>query len=600
MGRKRKVIDSANPTPAELQAIRKALKRKEAVAEGPAVNVPEIVSKLSILFETSWEVCNKVGGIYTVLSTKAKVLHEQFDDRLVFIGPDVWSKENPSPYFKERKLLFRSAGTRMQLPWGIKIRTGKWDIPGSPLVILVNPGETYRHIQDVYAEMWENYGVDSLHSYGDYEEGCCFAVAAAIVQRALVDYLAIDRTRVISHFNEWTTGMGLLYTKLHSSEFATIFTTHATSIGRSICGNGKPLYDFFEGYFGDQMAKELNMESKHSLEKIAAHQADCFTTVSEITARECEQLLDIRPQVVTPNGFEPHFVPKTIKYNRNRVNGRERLLKIANAITGKNYDDNTLLIATAGRHEYRNKGLDLFIDAMDRLERMLPTDDKALAFVLVPGWVKSPDYKLQDIVENGASVRPELEYVTHLLNNTDSDEIVQRIGAIRNSRFFRQLDIIYIPSYLDGNDGIVNISYYDLLAAFDVTIFPSYYEPWGYTPLESMAFGVPTITTDKSGFGMWALQNGKNGLMKYGVEVVKRSDSNYSEACKLIAEAVLDFDLSSDAERIYAHNQAFVLSNKADWQFFIKYYDQAFQLALESAKKRIKENGDLLYTHKTF
>ena len=320
---------------------------------------PSVANQIDLLFETSWEVCNKVGGIYAVLSTKARTLGEQFGDKLIFIGPDLWNEDNPSPYFKERKTLLKQAQQKLQLPWGISIRVGRWDIPGAPQVVLVNRGDTARHLSEIYGEMWRDYGVDSLHSYGDYEESCAFAVASAIVIQALTQHLKVNPSRVVAHFDEWTTGMGLLYLKNREPRVSTIFTTHATSIGRSICGNGKPLYDYFHQYNGDQMAVELNMQSKHSLEKAAAHNADCFTTVSEVTARECEQLLQIRPQVVTPNGFEPDFVPKTVKYNRLRKDGRDKLLTVAKAVTGHQYGPDTFIIATSGRHEYRNKGLDM-------------------------------------------------------------------------------------------------------------------------------------------------------------------------------------------------------------------------------------------------
>ena len=201
----------------------------------------DISQKIDLLTETSWEVCNKVGGIYAVLSTKAHVLNEQFGDKLTFIGPDIWTADNPSPYFKERKSLFKSAAARLELPWGITIRTGRWSVPGSPQVILVNPGDTQSHLPEIYGQMWNAFGVDSLHSYGDYDSSCAFSVASAIVIMKLAEYLKIEPSRVMAHFDEWTTGMGLLYIKAHSPRTATVFTTHATCIGRSICGNGKPL-----------------------------------------------------------------------------------------------------------------------------------------------------------------------------------------------------------------------------------------------------------------------------------------------------------------------------------------------------------------------
>lgn len=548
--------------------------------------MPSVANQIDLLFETSWEVCNKVGGIYAVLSTKARTLGEQFGDKLIFIGPDLWNEENPSPYFKERKTLLKQAQQKLQLPWGISIRVGRWDIPGAPQVVLVNWGETARHLSEIYGEMWRDYGVDSLHSYGDYEESCAFAVASAIVIQALTQHLKANPSRVVAHFDEWTTGMGLLYLKNREPRISTIFTTHATSIGRSICGNGKPLYDYFHQYNGDQMAAELNMQSKHSLEKAAAHNADCFTTVSEVTARECEQLLQIRPQVVTPNGFEPDFVPKTVKYNRLRKDGRDKLLTVAKAVTGHQYGPDTFIIATSGRHEYRNKGLDLYLDVLAALEQELPADQEALAFILVPGWVKEPS---GDVVTNlyfDGAVKTQPDYLTHRLNNEGEDEVCRRIEQLQGEGKLKKLRVIYVPSYLDGHDGVVDITYYDLLPALDLTMFPSYYEPWGYTPLESVAFGVPTITDDKAGFGQWVLDNFQNGLMKSGVYVVDRTDSNYAQAAALIRMAAQEYITEDVSLRLKARNLAFLTAAKADWKFFILNYDKAFEIALSRNVRR--------------
>ncbi|MDE7401963.1 MAG: glycogen/starch synthase [Muribaculaceae bacterium] len=551
---------------------------RSKVATEPTAN-NEIANKIDLLFETSWEVCNKVGGIYAVLSTKARVLNEQFGEKLAFIGPDLWTAENPSPYFKERKSTFKSAAAKLELPWGIKIRTGRWNIPGSPQVILVNVGDTASHLPEVYAKMWELYGVDSLHAYGDYDEGCTFAIASAIVIKALTEYLKADPARVIAHFDEWTTGMGLLYTKYSMPKAATIFTTHATCIGRSICGNGKPLYDQFTHYDGDQMARELNMESKHSLEKAAAHQADCFTTVSEVTAAECSQLLRRPVDVVTPNGFEPDFVPKTMRYNRLRKDGRTHLLEIARALTGQEFPESTFMIATSGRHEYRNKGLDMFLDAIAEIDRRLPEDHAALAFILVPGWVNRPSESLLTSLGDGSrNYGP--DYLTHRLNNEDSDEVCCRIRQLQHEGAFRHTRVIYVPCYLDGGDGIVNISYYDLLPAFDLTLFPSYYEPWGYTPLESVAFGVPTVTDNKAGFGQWVLDNFENGIGRCGVKVVERSDSGYEHTRSEIAQATLDYEDSDASSRLHARNMAFLTAVKTDWKYFIEHYNRAFDIAL--------------------
>lgn len=225
---------------------------------------------LDLLIETSWEVCNKIGGIYTVLSTKADTLHELYKDKVIFIGPDVWSEQNPSPYFIENPSVLKGWASTVSLPHGIKVRTGRWDVPGKPIVILVKFDTMYALNDTLFGEMWQRFGVDSLHAYGDYGEACAFSHAAGIVIESLCSYYKVgprSHKNVIAHFDEWTTGMGLLYVKWKLPQVATVFTTHATSIGRSICGNGKPLYGQLQNYNGDQMARELNMEAKHSLEK---------------------------------------------------------------------------------------------------------------------------------------------------------------------------------------------------------------------------------------------------------------------------------------------------------------------------------------------
>ncbi|MDE6636691.1 MAG: glycosyltransferase, partial [Muribaculaceae bacterium] len=537
---------------------------------------------------------------YTVLSTKARVLKEQFGDNLIFIGPDVWTEETPSPYFKESKTLLKSAN-KLALPYGISLRTGRWNIPGSPVVVLIKFEGIYPELNDIYGEMWRMFGVDSLHCYGDYPEGCAFGVAAAITMQALANHLGAKDSDVLAHFNEWTTGMGLLWLRKIMPKAASLFTTHATSIGRSICGNGKNLYEYFTGYNGDQMARELNMEAKHSVEKAAAINADCFTAVSSLTADECAQLLDKRPQVVTPNGFEPDFIPSKRQYTLLRNAGRKRLLDIAEKMTGKKWSDDTLIIATSGRNEYRNKGLDVFLDSMAELSRTGAGSRRdILALVLVPAWVKEPNGELLiDLYQNGdLKVTP--DFLTHRLNNEDSDQACCRIGQLQWEGQLAgngQVKTIFVPCYLDGSDGIVNISYYDILPALDITVFASYYEPWGYTPLESIAFGVPTVTTDKSGFGQWVesdvagekTESPLESLKKTGVVVALRNDNSYWDTVKTIANAIELFSGSDKMTVEACSKAASATAALADWKLFISKYDEAFHIAEQNRNKRIKE-----------
>lgn len=544
------------------------------------------IEKIDLLAETSWEVCNKIGGIYTVLSTKARVLHEAYGDKLVFIGPDVWPENNPSPYFKEDKKLLKGF-CKINIPdFEIKVKTGRWKIPGSPQVILVKFDGVFSSLNEIFGKMWENFGVNSMHEYGDYREGCAFAVASAVVIKKLSDHLGLNPKGVTAHFNEWTTGMGLLYLRLLMPGAASLFTTHATSIGRSICGNGKDLYQYFEGYNGDQMSNELNMEAKHSLEKTAAKNADCFTAVSELTAKEATQLLDVTPQVVTPNGFEPNFVPGDKKYKDLRKAGRKKILGIAEKLKNKKFSEDCLIVATSGRNEYRNKGLDLFLDSLSEAEK-IGNKKEIIALILVPAWVSHPSPSMTTEVENHTG-NP--DYMTHFLFNQDSDSIALRIkGLEENHNLGENINVIYIPCYLDGSDGVVNISYYDLLPAIDLTIFASYYEPWGYTPLESIAFGIPTITTDKSGFGQWVLSKRINSVYESGVRVIPRSDTNYHDAAHEIGRQINQYYNSEKSARKDARDAAVATAELADWKYFIYYYYEAFIVASDRRDKRLKE-----------
>lgn len=547
---------------------------------------------VDLLFETSWEVCNKIGGIYTVLSTKANTLHKLYKDKVVFVGPDVWSENNPSPYFEETKTPLDSWKKTALLPDGVSVRTGRWNVPGRPMVVLVKFDSMYSLNDTLFGEMWKIYGVDSLHAYGDYGEACAFSHAAAAVICSIVEYYGNKKKNIIAHFDEWTTGMGLLLVKNRCPQVATIFTTHATSIGRSICGNQKPLYDYLKGYNGDQMSRELNMEAKHSLEKTAARQADCFTTVSKITAIECEQLLERRPDVVTPNGFESGFVPAKIKMNAARKAARMALLNTANALTGIKFDeDNTFVVVTSGRCEYRNKGLDMFLDSINKVRSMGPSK-RIIAYVMVPAWVKEPRQDLEERIASGNQADNALNepVLTHWLNNHDSDAV---LGSIHRLGFNNHPDdkvtVIYVPCYLNAADGIFNQTYYQILAGVDATVFPSYYEPWGYTPLESVAFGVPTVTTTLSGFGQWILSDVTNGFDNSGVEVVTRTDHGYEESVDNIAKSLMTLVNADNKKLTKISNAARATAGKAAWTYFIDYYVEAFDKAFESRDLRTKK-----------
>lgn len=546
---------------------------------------------LDFIFETSWEVCNKVGGIYTVLSTRAKTLQEIMRDRIVFIGPDCFNGEE-NPYFFEDKALFND-WLAVAKHDGLSLKIGRWNTPGTPIAFLVDFKASYADKNKFYGELWERYGVDSLHAYGDYDDSAMFSYATAKVVESFFRFYLCNCTNVIFHANEWQTGFAALALQHDVPEIATIFTTHATGIGRSIAGNNKPLYDYLQAYNGDQMADELNMQSKHSIEKQTAHYVDCFTTVSDITAVECKELLDKPVDAVLPNGFEDDFVPKAALFTKKRNAARKRLLRIAEALTGSKLDDNTLIVSTSGRYEFRNKGIDVFIEAINKLRHDEELQRDVVAFIEVPGWVARPRTDLQERLATNKTYDTALflPLVTHELHNMDADCVLNmaRHLGIANAPTDK-VKLIFIPCYLNGDDGIVNMSYYDVVLGNDLCVYPSYYEPWGYTPLESIAFKVPCITTDLAGFGLWANQlKGKFCEITDGVKVIHRTDNNYFEVADSIKQTIKEYAAmdKKTVEKCRANAQK--LSKKALWREFIQAYKTAYGIAIKNRDVRLRE-----------
>ena len=545
-------------------------------------NLPDVV------FETSWEVCNKVGGIYTVLSSRAKTLKERFGDHLVFIGPDIWTgKENP--LFHEDPKLHEK--WRMDaLREGFAVRIGRWAVPGQPVAVLVDFRGFFAQKDSIYAQAWENFGVDSLHAYGDYDESSMFSYAAGKFAEIIVKKY-FEKKKVIYQAHEWMSGLGMLFLKQQCPTVKTIFTTHATSIGRSISGNNKLLYEYFHGYDGDQMAAELNMEAKHSIEKQSALRADCFTTVSHFTDRECRQLLGKAADVVLPNGFELDFVPKATEFSRQRRDARRRILQTASALTGEALPEDTLIISTSGRNDFRCKGFDVYLEAMKQLrDRLRGSDRRVVSLIEVPCWLLGPRKDVQErlqAIEAGKLQLPaaplDTPMISHDLYNLNEDRI---LCLIKQLGLFNSQDdavkVILVPCYLDGNDGIFNLHYYEMLTANDLTIYPSYYEPWGYTPLESVAFKTPCITTDLSGFGQWVNEVlGREGTIADGVAVLRRDDRNYYECAAAICDNIESVMNASHTEMDNMRRSASKFATKAQWKNFIKYYYEAYDFALQ-------------------
>ena len=543
------------------------------------------IIKPDYLFEVSWEVCNKVGGIYTVIATKSLYLSSEFKRNHIMVGPDVWMDTESNPDFIEDPLLYRA--WRIQAASeGLRVRVGRWNVPGKPTAILVDFKQFLTNQNAILTDFWKNFGVDSLTGNWDYRESALFGYAAGRVIESFYRFNLESSDKVVAQFHEWMTGAGLLYLKSTNAPIATVFTTHATVIGRCIAGNNLPLYDNMNQYDADQMARRFNVIARHSLEKKSAQYSDIFTTVSEITAKECQQFLGREVDVVTPNGFEPSFTPATDQeYSQGRAQARNKLLTVASAMCGEDIPEDAVLVGIGGRYEWKNKGIDVFIDALDKLNRSDYSGKSIHAFIMVPSGHNGPDKQLLAKLSGNPS-----DYVTrtsHYLMNPEYDPALRRLNDVGlNNATGDKVKVYFIPSYLNGNDGIFDMSYYDLMAGLDLTLFPSYYEPWGYTPLESLAFRIPTLTTSLAGFGMWVRSHYKGEHP--GITVLERTDSNYFEVVEGVKERIEEIaGLSADDKLMYMNN-AREVSDIALWENNIIYYKEAYSKSLE---KIISLNG---------
>ena len=535
------------------------------------------------LFEVSWEVCNKVGGIHTVIATKALTMTEKLGDKYILLGPDVF-RESVNPEFEEDPNLMKMWRQTLYND-GIRVRIGRWKVKGSPIAVLVDFQSMLPQKDEILKSLWETYRVDSISGQWDYIEPVLFGYAAGKVIESYVDNFCTSTDKVVAHFHEWMTSSGGLYLRKHSPYVASCFTTHATVMGRCLAGNGFPLYGDLERFNADDKARQFNVVAKHSLEKIAAAYHDAFLTVSDITARECKYLLGREVDMVTPNGFEDDFVWKDKEFDSKRKEARKLMIEVAEACLGTKFEKEPLIVGTSGRYEFKNKGIDLFVESLKKVAENDELKRDVLAYITVPAGNNGPRKDLQahladksNAIDGGV-----FKYTTHYLADQNWDPVVRAMNGSVLLSENPKVKVIFVPSYLNGNDGIFNKHYYELLVGMDATVFASYYEPWGYTPLESVAFGIPTITTDLSGFGQWVSKKTEN--ITTGVGIVHRTDENYHEVAENIAEMVLQFAEKSDAEVEKIRAKASKTAQKALWKNFIKYYEKAFTIALKNNKQ---------------
>jgi phosphorylase/glycogen(starch) synthase len=501
----------------------------------------------------------------------------RYGEHYIFIGPDIWREDHDNPDFIEDNTLY--------LGWkehafasGLSFKTGRWNIPGTPQAIIIDFTPLIARKDEIFSKAWEDYRLDSISGGWDYIEASLFGYAAGMLIKSFTEYYRFKQ--VIAQFHEWMTGMGILYIEKECPYIGTVFTTHATTVGRSIAGNGLPLYEKLSEYAGDEMAGRLNVVAKHSLEKLASINSDQFTTVSEITAIECVQLLGRRPDIITPNGFNPDLVPDTGSLKKERVVARQAIRKIAEAVFGYELSEDFLAVGTSGRYEFRNKGIDVFIKSLARLNAEEDLKKEIIALILVPANNYGPRRSVSQRLNGEQIDISGSRYLTHNLHDADSDPIIRMLNESGlNNEKANKVKVIFIPCYLNGQDGIVNLTYYQILPGLDYTVFPSYYEPWGYTPLESIAFGVPTLTTDQAGFGIW-MSAFKTDMPDLPVAVAPRNNVPDATLITWISEAILKFSQLPASERDKIFDLAITQSKRALWENLVEFYNLAYSYAL--------------------
>lgn len=533
------------------------------------------------LFEVSWEVCNKVGGIYAVVSSKALEAVEHYGENYYLLGPDLGDnaefEETDEPCWKALRDITAQRN--------LACRFGRWAIPGRPKVILVDFRDRYNQGQLLF-ELWNRYGVDSISGGWDYVEPVMFSTACGEVIEAACQTLADPADGpVLAHFHEWMCGGGLLALKQRAPFVGTIFTTHATMLGRSMAGSGFDIYKQMAQINPKHEAGAYNITAKCSMETASAREADCFTTVSRITADEATVFLGRSPDVVTPNGLDMRVIPDYTEDRSVPEGCRARVLDAAEKLLRRELAPDTRLFVISGRYEYHNKGIDVFLEALAGVnEALRQSQTNVLALFAVMGGHSgvNPD------AVSGDPSRPSDQgpywISSHHVYNQPQDPILnacQRLGL--DNRPENHVQVVFVPALLDGRDGFLNMKYEEVLAACDLGVFPSWYEPWGYTPQESAAHCVPTVTTDLSGFGLWAREVQGH---ESGVTVLPRRQTSYDDTVAALRGVLLGYASLEPGQLAQRRVAVRSLSGACSWEHFYPYYVQAYDQALDKAVAR--------------
>lgn len=544
------------------------------------------------LFEVSWEICNMVGGIHTVVSTKVTQMKEFYSDNYIVVGPDTSRTNSLNGIFREEawnpELLRTLQGLK------ISCRMGRWLVPGEPKCLLLQFDTLYESKNQILAEYWERFGLNSISGGPDYLEPLMFGHAAGIViEKIFTEYLLPKGIETVVHCHEWLSSGALLYLKERTPEIGTVFTTHATVLGRTLSSHH---IDFRQqsrdGIQPEYLAQQYGVSAKHSLENISTKVADVFTTVSEISSEECDLFFRKKPDFMLANALGDHIPDPALLQPQSIAHARERLFEIASLTTGHTYDPaKTTLFVASGRYEFKNKGVDLTLDALAKLNQSLKempgrdVNSKVVAFMMFPAGQSGPRPKILEAYRQKHPTGDHF-FSTHHLWDEAHDPILTRMAPLgfRNGKDCA-VHVVFIPIYLNGTDPLIPETYYQLLSAADFGVFPSYYEPWGYTPEESVALGVPTVTSDLSGYGNWVGQFGDQ--TKTGVYILKRKNQPLDASRDELLGRMIEFLSMSGEDRARLKKICIDFSGKARWSKFAEAYLKVHDQSAAKARQRM-------------
>jgi len=590
--------------------------------------------RADLVFEISWEVCNRVGGINTVLATKALQMVKRYRGGYFLVGPWLAGTTNrdfeeaqPPESLKTNFEKLRSAG--------INCHFGHWLVEGNPNAILIDFKDLWPQVNSLKWQLWDSFNVDSLDSSFDFDEPVVWGYAAAkFLQSFCAGY---EGKKIVAHFHEWLAGAGILFLKKFGTAIPTVFTTHATTLGRTLAFNSVDFYSSLETIAPDAEAKTRGVAAKHGLEKAAALNCTVMTTVSEITGVECQYFLGRIPDFFLPNGLDmakyPSFEEVSLKHHFQRARIREYLFY--HFFPHYTFDlKTTRFYFMMARYEFRAKGIDIFIKSLGILNSRLKSEKSKktiVAFLWIPAQtgglktglaqsrsdyfdikhfveensgdlvenfmyslVNASNLKESDVFENEASrtlerklaklKRPGLPPVcTHELQNM-RDAIIDAIGDARltNSEDDR-VKIVFYPTYLGEDDKLLNLSLQEALQGCHLGVFPSYYEPWGLTPLEAAAEGVAAITSDLSGVGRFLKQLPQNPEYP-GIFTLNRFETSDSKAIGQLTDLLYRYSTLSRKERVENKINARKLADSCDWKDLADNYVMAHNAALEQKK----------------